>query len=112
MPAEIVWSPAAVADLDAIWEWIAVENGDATSAERTVSAIFDRVDDIADFPLATTPLDSRCRIRSAWRFVEAGGYLAFFRVGDGRVYVDRVLSGKSDYLSKLFDMDDGVSYYL
>ena len=28
MSAEVVWSPAAVADLDAIWEWIAVENGE------------------------------------------------------------------------------------
>ena len=27
MPAEVVWSPMSVADLDVIWEWIAVENG-------------------------------------------------------------------------------------
>ena len=106
MSAEVVWSPAAVADLDAIWEWIATENGEAASAERTVTAILNRVDGIAGFPLATTPLDSRYRIRSDWRFVEERGYLAFIRVRDGRVYVDRVLSGKSDYVRKLFDVDD------
>ena len=33
MPAEVVWSPVAVADLDDIWEWIAVENGEPTAQE-------------------------------------------------------------------------------
>ena len=96
MPAEAVWSPVAVADLDTIWKWIAVENGEPAAAERTIAAILDRVDGITDFPLATTPLDSRCRIRSDWRFVEVRGYLAFIRVERNHVFVDRVLSGKSD----------------
>ena len=111
MPAEVVWSPVAVDDLDAIWEWIAVENNEPTAAERTITAILDRVDGVADFPLATTPLDSRCRIRSSWRFVEERGYLVFIRVERDRVYVDRVLSGKSDFLRKLFDVEDGTTFY-
>lgn len=112
MPAEVVWSPMAVTDLDAIWEWIAIENGEPSSADRTVNAIVDRMDEVAGFPLASASLDSVCRIRSDWRFVSERGYLAFFRVGDGRVYVDRVLSGKSDYLRKLFGVEDGTRYYL
>ena len=111
MPAEVVWSPVAVDDLDAIREWIAVENNEPTAAERTITAILDRVDGVADFPLATTPLDSRCRIRSSWRFVEERGYLVFIRVERDRVYVDRVLSGKSDFLRKLFDVEDGTAFY-
>jgi hypothetical protein len=35
-------------------------------------------------------------MRSGWRFVEERGYLAFIRVDGGRVFVDRVPSGKSD----------------
>ena len=111
MPAEVVWSPVAVSDLDAIWEWITFKNGEPTAAERTVTAILDRVEGVADFPLATTPLDSRCRIRSNWRFVEERGYLAFIRVDGNRVFVDRVLSGKSDYLRKLFNLEDGTPFY-
>ena len=111
MPAEVVWSPVAVDDLDAIREWIAVENNEPTAAERTITAILDRVDGVADFPLATTPLDSRCRIRSSWRFVEERGYLVFIRVERDRVYVDRVLNGKSDFLRKLFDVEDGTTFY-
>lgn len=112
MSAEVVWSPLAVTDLDAIWEWVAVESGEPSSADRTVGAIVDRMDEVATFPLASAALDSACRIRFDWRFVSKRGYLVFFRVGDGRVYVDRVLSGRSDYLRKLFGVEDGTGYYL
>ena len=37
MPAEAVWSPVAVADLDTIWKWVAVENGEPAAAERTIT---------------------------------------------------------------------------
>lgn len=111
MSTEVVWSPVAVADLDTIWEWIAIENGEPAAADNTINAILDRVDGIAGHPLVSTPLDSRCRIRSEWRFVEERDYLAFFRVDGSRIYVDRVLSGKSDYLRKLFGLEDGTSFY-
>lgn len=111
MPAEVVWSPVAVAGLGAVWEWMAVENGEPVAAERSITAIIDRVDGVADFPLATTPLDSRCRIRSDWRFVKEMGFLVFIRVDKCRLFVDRVLSGKSDYLRKLFDLEDETAFY-
>lgn len=63
------------------------------------------------FPLASASPDTVCLIHSDWRFIEARGYLAFFRVGDNRVYVDRVLSGKSGYLRSLFGVERGTSYY-
>lgn len=111
MAAEVAWSPLARRDLDGIWEWIAVENEEPAAANRTIEAILDRIEGLAVFPLAAPSLDSICRIRSDWRFVEERGYLAFFRVGDGRIYVDRVLSGKSDYLRRLLGVEDSMGYY-
>lgn len=71
MPAEVVWSPVAVDGLDAIREWIADENDEPTAADKTITAILDRVDDVAAFPLATTPLDSQVsassRTGASWR---------------------------------------------
>lgn len=81
------------------------------AADRTVEAIFNKMDAVASFPMASTPLDSVCRIRTNWRFVSERGYLVFFRVGDERIYIDRVLSGKSDYLRKLLGVEDGMKYY-
>lgn len=111
MHAEVVWSPLALRDLDDIWAWIAVENDEPSAADITVEAILDRVDGLAAFPLSTPSLDSICHIRSDWRFVEERGYLAFLRVDDGRICVDRVLSGRSDYLRKLLGVVDGMGHY-
>lgn len=111
MAVDILYSPEALRDLDAIWDWIAIENGELRAAERTVTDIFDRVDRLADFPLSSTPLDARCGIRSDWRFVESHGHLAFVRLAENRLHVDRVLSGKSDYLRRLFGVEDGRQHY-
>ena len=111
MAVEVLYSPAALRDLDAIWEWVAIENEEPDGAERVVSDILDRIEGLAKFPLTSTPLDARCSIKSDWRFVACRGYLAFVRLVDNRLYVDRVLSGKSDYLRRLLGVDDGRSYY-
>lgn len=50
MPAEVVWSPVAVDDLDAIREWIADDNDEPTAADtadRTFTAMLDRVEGVA-----------------------------------------------------------------
>ena len=111
MAVEVVYSPEAWQDLDNIWEWIAIEHEEPSAAERTVSAILDRVDSVATFPFSAPALNSTCLIRSDWHFVEVKGYLVLFRVANERLYVDRVLSGKSDYLRKLFGVDDGTEFY-
>ena len=97
--------------MDVVWKWIAVENEEPSSAERIIADILDRVDGLAEFPLSSTPLDTRCTIKSSWRFVESGGYLAFVCLGENRLYVDRVLSGKSDYLRRPFGIKDGKRHY-
>lgn len=111
MAIEVVYSPEAMQDLDNIWEWIAIEHEEPGAAERTVSAILNRVDNVSAFPYSTPALNSTCLIRSDWRFVEVKGYLVLFRVANERLYVDRILSGKSDYLRKLFGVDDGTEFY-
>lgn len=112
MGVEVLYSPAAIRDLDSIWKWIAIENEEPGGADRVIADILERVDTLADFPLSSTPLDARCSIRSDWRFVESHGYLVFVRLCENQLFVDRVLSGKSDYLRRLFSVEDGKRYYL
>lgn len=111
MPVEVVYSPEALRDLDAIWEWIAVENENPEVADRVIGDLLDRIDVLAEHPRLATQLNAVCRIKLDWRFVGKHGYLAFFRVGGDCLYVDRVLSGKSDYLRKLFGVGDGSDFY-
>ena len=111
MGVEVLYSPAALRDLDAIWEWIAIEKEEPDGADRVIADILEHVDALVDFPLSSTPLDARCSMWSDWRFVESHGYLVFVRLCENQLFVDRVLSGKSDYLRRLFGVEDGKRYY-
>lgn len=108
MPSSIVYAPLAIEDLDGIWDYLAVECGNEAAAAKTVDAIMTRVELLSDFPESGTPLDARCIIHSSYRFVASGHHLAFYRIGEGCVYVDRVLDGRSDYLRKLLGLDDSA----
>jgi len=108
MSCSIVYAPRAVEDLDAIWDYLAFDCGNEAVATKAIDAIMGRVDILSDFPESGTPLDARCIIHSGYRFVVSGHYLTFYRIGDDCVYVDRILDGRSDYLQKLFGLDESA----
>ena len=62
----------------------------------------DKTEALRDFPYSGTPLDVISRIHSDYRFVTANSFLAFYRVHDGVVYIDRVLYERRDCLRVLF----------
>ena len=108
MSYEVVYAPLAIEDLDAIWEYLGVDCENEAAATKTVDAIMNRIDTLSSFPESGTPLDARCIIHSSHRFVVSGHYLAFYRTGNGRVYVDRILDGRTDYLRHPFGLDDSA----
>lgn len=57
---------------------------------------------LADFPLIGTPLSSIYETSEDSRFLVCGNYLAFYRVIENTVLIDRILYGKRDYISILF----------
>ena len=102
MPKKIAYSPLALSDLDAIWENVATESGSIRLAGSVLDAIQDRIDLLGAFPLSGTPIESLYDVAPGYRLVSAKGYIAFYRVSAGKVFVDRVLSSRCDYLSVLF----------
>ena len=99
------FSPEALKDLDETWEYIATELCNPDAAESTVNAILDAVERLREHPYIGAPLNSISRIESDYRFVIAGHFLAFYRVWDGAVYVDRVLYERRDCLRILLDKE-------
>ena len=59
-----------------------------------------RIGLLAQFPQSGTPLSSIYAVKSEYRYVRSGNYLAFYRLSDA-IYIDRILYAKSDYLKKL-----------
>ena len=102
MSKKIVFSPLANHDLESIWSSLAEECENPRAASKVIDSILSRVELLADFPESGTPLSSISPLSTSYRFVVAGSYLAFYRVGDS-VFIDRVLSSKSDYLKALLE---------
>lgn len=104
--AELKFSPAALKDLDEIWEYIFSELCNPDAADNTVNAILDKAEKLKDFPYSGAPLDTIARIHSDYRFVVSGNFLAFYRVSDEVVYIDRVLYQRRDCLRVLFENEE------
>ena len=63
----------------------------------------DRVDQLEDFAESGMLLSSISEVIGEERFLVCENYLIFYHTGKSVVTVDRVLYGRRDYLSVLFD---------
>lgn len=102
MKNNINYSPEAIRDLDEIWEYIAFEFCNVDAAERIVSRIMDTVERLENFAYTGAMLSSIVDIKSDYRYLVCGDYMAFYRVSEKNIYIDRVLYGKRNYLKVLF----------
>ena len=102
MKNKIHHSPESRRDLDDIWDYIVSELQNRSAAERVIDRIMDAVDPLKNFAEMGTPLSSIADIGTDYRFLVSGNYMVFYRVQGNDVYIDRVLYGRSDYMSVLF----------
>jgi toxin ParE1/3/4 len=87
-------SPAAEAELDDIWYYIAKESQSIGIADRVVDSITDRL-----FLLATHPHLGRRRdddLRPGLRSFSVGDYVIIYRVENDDVLILRVMHGRRD----------------
>ena len=102
MKNKIHYSPESRRDLDDIWDYIVLELPNRSAAERVIDCIMDVVDPLKKFAEMGTPLSSIADVGTDYRFVVSGNYMVFYHVQGSDVYIDRVLYGRSDYMSVLF----------
>ena len=97
----LVYSPLAQRDLDEIFDYIATELENPTSAAGTVNALLDAAESLEDFPFAGSPVRGLPFTTEGYRFICARNYLIFYRVDDSRIFVDRILYKRRDYIPLL-----------
>ena len=102
MRNKIHYSPASRRDLDDIWDYIVSELQNRSAAERVIDHIMDAIDQLQNFAEMGTPLSSITDVGTDYCFLVSGNYIVFYRVQGNDVYIDRVLYGRSDYMSALF----------
>ena len=104
MKNKIHYSLESRRDLDDIWDYIVSELQNRSAAERVTNRIMDAVDQLKIFRRSLgTPLSSIADVSSEYRYLVSGNYMVFYRVQGSDVYIDRVLYGRSNYMSILFN---------
>lgn len=106
MKNKLYYSPEALKDLDEIWEYISLETCNLKAADRTIGQITAAVDRLEDFAQIGTLLSAVTEIEGEYRFLVAGKYLVFYREENHKVFIDRVLHSKRNYLRVLFPDQD------
>ncbi|MDY4812704.1 MAG: type II toxin-antitoxin system RelE/ParE family toxin [Ruminococcus sp.] len=100
---KIKYSPEALNDLDEIWKYISVNLSNLISANNTINGILDTIDVLKEFPKSGKPLEFSNGIKTNYRFVRYKNYIAFYRISDNNIFVDRIIYGKRDYMKILFE---------
>lgn len=95
-------APEARADLADIRQYIVEELQSPGAAANTVNRILRRVRALERFDNAGAPLSAIVGFDISYRYLVCGNYLAFYRVNDNEVFVDRILYGRRDYMRILF----------
>ena len=97
----LFYSPLALRDLDNIFDYIANELMNPVSAAETVNAILEGTDQLEDFPFVGSIVEGLPFMTDEYRFIGIRNYLVFYRITDMRIFIDRVLYKRRDYLPLL-----------
>ena len=97
----LLYSPLAQRDLDEIFDYIATELENPSSAAGTVNAILDAAESLVGFPYTGSPVRGLPFTAEEYRFTNMRNYLIFYRVTETCIFVDRILYKRRDYIPLL-----------
>ena len=97
MKFQVVYSKIAIRDMDRVWSEVfeASKSYDVTRAY--LDDLMNKIEAKADFPEPGSPLYYEDSF-TGYYYVVFKSYMAFYRVDEGKLFVDRVLFRKSDYM--------------
>lgn len=98
----IRYTQQAVDDMDAIFDYIAIENREA--AGKLLQAFDESILRLADAPYigSALPSDDFSSLADGYRYLVVSPYLIFYRVCNGEVRIGRILHSRQDWLHLLF----------
>ena len=89
-------------DLKNIQDYIADEKESPQTALKVIEKILDRIENLLIFPDTGTLLSPIVRFPTNYRYARAAGYLIFYRHENSRIFVDRIIHAKRNYIAILF----------
>ena len=100
MVYSVKYSRKAIADLKRIEAEVFQACQDKDTTDRYLEELVSKINEKETFPESGSPLIF-LGLFTGYRFVVYKAYIAFYTVENNMVLVDRILLGKSDYLSTL-----------
>jgi toxin ParE1/3/4 len=88
---ELIWTEPALNDLDAIADYIALD--DEQAAKRLVARIFRHVEQLIDHPESGS-VPAELRPDKAYRQIIEPPCRVFYRIRGGRIYILHVMRGE------------------
>lgn len=99
----IVYSDKAISDLDDIYEYISSETASESIAQEYVARVLHIIENLEIMPEMGTQLKQVTPIAGGYRFLVAESHLAFYRLEEKTVYIDRILHKRQEYIRILFE---------
>ena len=101
----ILYTPDAVNDLDSIFDYISEDK--RTAAANMLEQIENSILKLADNPRMGTvlPTNELSLVEPGYRRIVVKPYLIFYRIGNGELFISRVLHSKQDWMNLLFEKD-------
>jgi len=99
-------STEAKRDLKSIQAYISDEKESPLTALKVIENILNKIDDLIRLPNSGTLLAGKVNFPTNYRFKRASGYLIFYRYENNRIFVDRIIHEKRDYIAILFPGSD------
>ena len=103
MSYRIEYSPLAIRDLDRVYAEVLEASKDMNTAIHYIDGLMDMVAAKGEFPKSSSPLYYES-IFTGYYFVVFKAYMVFYRMDVTRMYVDRVVFGRSDYMRSIFKL--------
>lgn len=100
MKCRVKYSKIAIQDLDRVWTEVFEASKDYDTTEKYINGLMDKVETKASYPESGSPLYYEDSF-TGYYFVVFKAYIAFYRIKKDVMLVDRILFGRSDYMSCL-----------
>ena len=97
MKYKVKYSKSAIRDLDRVWSEIFEASKNQNITIKYIDDLMNKIEEKADYPKSGSPLYYENGF-TGYYYVVFKAYLAFYRIENNSMLVDRVLLGKSDYM--------------
>ena len=100
MEREIVFSKKSELQIDEIYQYVYNASNDEETAKKFVNELLDKTEILKKQAFVGRQLELIDNIVTQYRFIRYKDYFMFYRVDDKKVYIDRILSSKRDYVNE------------